>query len=173
MSDGSELIFNEVQQFRQPLLWILFCVICVITIFVIYFVLKKLTNARKKSKVVVISSVTPIVIIILIAVLLFIAKLEVQVRPGGISVRFFPLHFSFEEIPFEKIKEYRQVTFSPISDYGGWGIRYGSKGKAYIVSGEKGVLLKFKDGSDDLCIGSQQPEQLFAVLDGLKKSGSK
>jgi hypothetical protein len=39
-------------------------------------------------------------------------------------------------------------------EYGGWGIKYGKMGKAYNVSGNRGVQLEFTDGKR-LLIGSQ------------------
>ena len=149
MSNEMAILFSEVQKFRQPLLWIFLCIISII--------------------IVVVSFLLPMVIIICVGIFLFITKLEVEVRESGLFVRFFPLHLSFNKIPVENIDEYRIITYSPIKDYGGWGIRYSSKGKVYNVSGNRGVLLKFKDGSADLCIGSQKPEELYSAIDKLKK----
>ncbi|MCP4220863.1 MAG: hypothetical protein GY765_39915 [bacterium] len=168
MSDGIGLIFSEVQQFRQPLLWIVFCAICTTTILVGGLVLRKYSRSQKRNKIVALSCIMPVILILFLGIFLFITKLEVEVRRTGIGVRFFPLQLSFNEIPLDNIAEYRLLSFSPISDYGGWGIRYGGKGKAYIVSGSRGVLFKFKDGGKDLCIGSGKPEELIAAIDTLK-----
>lgn len=40
-------------------------------------------------------------------------------------------------------------------DYGGWGIRYGRKGKAFNVFGSRGLQLEFTNGKR-LLIGSQK-----------------
>ena len=50
-------------------------------------------------------------------------------------------------------------------DYGGWGIRYGrkGKGKAYSVSGNSGVLLTFNNNKTIL-IGSLDHQSLFSVI---------
>lgn len=52
----------------------------------------------------------------------------------------------FETFPFETIRNYEIKTYNPIRDYGGWGIRYGSKVKTYTVAGNKGLLFEFIDG---------------------------
>jgi hypothetical protein len=54
-------------------------------------------------------------------------------------------------------------------DYGGWGIRYGLKGKAYSISGNRGVFFAFTEGKKvrKLMIGSQIPEKL---AEAVKKS---
>jgi len=64
------------------------------------------------------------------------------------------------------------LTYSPISDYGGWGIRYGSIGKAYNVSGNRGVQLELLNG-ERILIGSQKPEELAAAIDLALKSHDK
>ena len=53
--------------------------------------------------------------------------------------------------------------YKPLSEYGGWGLRYGSSGKAYNVSGNIGIQLHFKDGST-LLIGTNKKEEVEVVL---------
>ncbi len=50
-----------------------------------------------------------------------------------------------------------------MKEYGGWGIRYGMKGMAYNVSGNRGVQLEFETGKR-LLIGSQRPEELVSQI---------
>ena len=82
------------------------------------------------------------------------------------KTRVHPFHFSFRSFPFETIQSYEVITYNPIRDYGGWGIRYGLKGTAYNVKGNRGVLLEFAEGSKvkKLMIGSQVPERLFEAV---------
>jgi hypothetical protein len=42
-------------------------------------------------------------------------------------------------------------------------VRYGPEGKAFNVSGDRGVLLELKNG-EKILIGSHQPEQLASLL---------
>jgi hypothetical protein len=55
--------------------------------------------------------------------------------------------------------------YSPIAEYGGWGLRLGlfGKGQAYNVSGDKGLQLEFTTGQR-LLIGTNKPEELNTVL---------
>jgi hypothetical protein len=57
------------------------------------------------------------------------------------------------------------ILYNPIRDYGGWGIWYGrgSKGNAYNVSGNKGVLLTTCDGAKVL-IGSRDTKVLAQTI---------
>jgi len=93
--------------------------------------------------------------------LFYSLKLITEVRNDGLYIRFFPL--SHRIIPFENIKYCEVRTYRPIKEYGGWGIRYGRKGKAYNVSGNRGVQLKLSEGKP-LLIGSQKPEELARTI---------
>jgi hypothetical protein len=49
--------------------------------------------------------------------------------------------FSWEEIEKISVREY-----SPLFEYGGWGIRRGKSGRAYNVKGNIGLQLVLKNG---------------------------
>ena len=50
-------------------------------------------------------------------------------------------------------------------EYGGWGLRLGlfGNGKAFNVSGDKGLQLEFTDNKK-LLIGTNRPEELTETL---------
>jgi hypothetical protein len=81
-------------------------------------------------------------------------------------VRFFPFHRNFKRFAFEDFGEYYAREYRPLLEYGGWGIRCGKNGKAYNVSGKKGLQIIFKNGKK-LLIGSQNPEELVAAIDSV------
>jgi hypothetical protein len=92
------------------------------------------------------------------------AKLEAQVRPDDVYVRYTPFHWSYHPIGMSRVVDLESKTYSPIKEYGGYGIRCGWGGsKAYNVKGNRGVFLKFNDGKS-LLIGSQKPEELEAAI---------
>jgi hypothetical protein len=99
-----------------------------------------------------------------ITVLFLLLKLQTYVSRDGIYVRFFPFHIRFKRFRPEDLSEYYARQYKPLWEYGGWGIRFSLRyGKAYNVSGNKGVQLVFKNGKK-LLIGSQKPEQLEAAI---------
>lgn len=101
---------------------------------------------------------------IAITALFVLLKLHTEVRPDGIYVRFFPFHIHFKRFASEDLSECYARQYKPILEYGGWGIRYSIRnGRAYNVSGNKGVQLVFDTGKK-LLIGSQNPEQLEAAI---------
>ena len=89
--------------------------------------------------------------------------LDTQVRESGVFIRFWPFHRKWVVFGFDSIQKAEASTYSPLKDYGGWGIRYGSRGKAYNVSGNKGVLLTLADGKNVL-IGSKNHEVLCSAI---------
>ncbi|MDO9069815.1 MAG: hypothetical protein Q7W05_15355 [Deltaproteobacteria bacterium] len=95
-------------------------------------------------------------------------KLITRVTSLGISVQFIPLHRKPVIFPFSDISEYSVRTYRPIMEYGGWGIKRGSGGLAYNVSGNKGLQLVLKDGKR-IMIGTQKPEQLGTNLNSAMK----
>ena len=82
------------------------------------------------------------------------AALIVEVRRDGIWVQYKGFRIK-RLIRYDEIASFEAVTYSPIGEYGGWGIRGMGKNKAYNVKGNRGVRLRFHDGSQ-LLVGSQR-----------------
>jgi hypothetical protein len=95
------------------------------------------------------------------AILLFFVSLRLQttITKDEIQVLFFPFHWKKRKYPFSTIKKMEVITYSPIGDYGGWGVRFSKNGKAFNVKGNKGLKLYFNNRKP-LLIGTQKPEEL-------------
>ncbi|MEJ5187110.1 MAG: DUF6141 family protein, partial [Candidatus Geothermincolales bacterium] len=92
-------------------------------------------------------------------------RLTVEVDGDGVVYRYFPFHRRPHRIPFSRVISVRSVTYHPIQDFGGWGIRFGlGRRKAYTVSGREGVELELQDGWRVL-LGSRRPGQLLSALE--------
>jgi hypothetical protein len=93
---------------------------------------------------------------------LITARLVTDVQPTRVSIGLRGLwparHISLSDITNAKV-----VTFQPMRDFGGYGIRSSSKGKAYLAAGIRGVRLELKNGSA-ITIGSERPEELSQAL---------
>ncbi|MCY0977835.1 hypothetical protein PGH12_15830 [Chryseobacterium wangxinyae] len=87
----------------------------------------------------------------------------------GIQVRFFPFHLQYRYFPWKKIKKVSIRSYSPITEYSGWGLRIGmfGRGKAYNISGNIGLQLVFKDGKR-LLIGTQKSAEIKQFLKNKK-----
>lgn len=89
-------------------------------------------------------------------------RLITEVHDDAVHVQFIPL-WRRRVIPFRDIRTAVACTYSPLRDYGGWGLRWGPQGQAYNVSGDRGVLLELVSGKR-LLIGSQRAEELEAAI---------
>lgn len=98
-----------------------------------------------------------------VALLIGISKLITEVRGEGLFVRFVPFHLCWRQVPLERIVRFEAVTYRPIRQYGGWGIRWVWRGKAYNARGNRGVRLDFDNGRH-LLIGSQRAEELTRAI---------
>ena len=135
-TDDQEVHFREIQQFKQRLLWILLlgASVFVVTFFGYGMIKQILFGQRWGSRPMsnlALAIVGPGTMLFMIGItyLFYSLKLITEVRNDGLYIRFFPL--AHRIIPFENIKSCEVRTYSPIKEYGGWGIRHGRKGKAY------------------------------------------
>ena len=89
-------------------------------------------------------------------------RMITEVGGDGLYIRFFPL--TKRVILYKQIESCRSRTYRPLAEFGGWGIRWGWKsGKAYNVSGNRGVQVVLADGRKIL-IGSQRPDELADAI---------
>jgi uncharacterized membrane protein (DUF441 family) len=97
-----------------------------------------------------------------VPVLFAVARLRVEVEADRIVVRFRP--FTTRTIGLDTVDRIESVTYRPLREYGGWGIKGWSRRKvAYNVRGTRGVLVTLVDGRTVL-LGSQDPEAMAAAI---------
>lgn len=160
---ASKELFHEEQQFRQP--WLMLLLGAVAALFwYLLFLQMILPHPRGTSHSAMVFAILSWVLFgIAMPLLFFKLRLITEVRPDGIYYRFCPVHFSLKRIGFTEIKHFEARTYRPMAEYGGWGIRYGGSGKAYNVSGDRGVQLELANGKR-LLFGSQRTEEFVAAL---------
>lgn len=105
------------------------------------------------------SIIGPIIIAFLwgVAWLFYNMGVIAEVYENHLIVKFNPFVKKF--IPYSDIQSCEAVTYHPIREFGGWGIRFRKGETAYTVSGNQGVRLYLKNGKKIL-IGSQKPARL-------------
>ena len=135
-----EYFFEEDQKFRQ---WWLWTIMLAMLIFI---------TALTKF------NIFSVLLLSLVLALLYFAKLRVKVSNKAIYYQFFPFHLKAYQIRLIEIESFKSISYSPITDYGGWGIRYSFRGTAYNVSGNEGVHIELKNGKKIL-FGSQRPQE--------------
>ena len=171
MSEENDLIFREVQAFSSTLRWLLVALMAVSVVIFSIGLWETITEPETTNTFVPsLLSIIAMAIPIAVTILFFILKLETEVRTDGLYVRFYPMHLRFRKFTREDLAEHYYRTYKPILEYGGWGIRcsFTGKGKAYNVSGNKGVQLVLTNGKK-LLIGSQKPDDLAAAIDQMLK----
>lgn len=158
------ITFSEKQKFRQWWLWILLAGVLIVPI-VLTLRSKPATGSMITDML--IGAAVPALIIVLFAIM----ELRTSVNADGIYYRFFPLHFHVHIIKWDEVKKAYTRPYSPIGEYGGWGIRMGlgGKGKAYNVSGNIGLQIELNTGKKIL-IGTQRPDEINTLLQQLVKA---
>ena len=151
-----ELIFFEKQKFTQSFWMWLLVVLASIAGPVISFL-----SISKIDLYILIMS-------LLIFIFMYLCELRVKLSKEGIHYQFFPMHLKSHTIKFDEIDRFEELKYSPIGDYGGWGIRHRFKGKAYNVSGNRGVKIYLKSGRHIL-FGSQRSKEFEQVLNQFMK----
>ena len=98
---------------------------------------------------------------------LFFMFLEIRMRidESGIRVVFFPFHWFYKKHRWKDIEKCYVRSSSPISEFGGWGLRYslGGYGKAYTLYGYEGIQIDFKNGKK-LFIGSRKATEIQTII---------
>ncbi|WP_199249356.1 DUF6141 family protein [[Phormidium] sp. ETS-05] len=160
--NDATLLYREVQQFRQFWIWLVLLVSSVSCLgaAVMPFFLKE---SGENVILNIILIVFGVIYGIFLPAVVYVTKLTTEVRTDGLYLSFYPILFYQIKIPYENVVKCDVKKYYPLRDYGGWGVRYGPKGKAYNVSGDRGVQLELANG-ERILIGSGNPEQLATAI---------
>jgi hypothetical protein len=161
---GSQPIYREVQRFHQKWLWMVALAAAFATFFAVVeqFLLDRDVGNHPLSDIAVL--VVCGLVGVGLPVLLWIARLIVEVHKDGVYFRFIPFHRRYQKLALDKIIKYEAVSYRPLADYGGWGIRRGKEGYAYTVSGSRGVMFGLEHGRNVL-LGSNKPEEMARAVE--------
>jgi len=148
-------MFSETQRFTQWWLWL-------ILIGSWGSLLYALATAPPQSTI---SSIISYGLGLLLPLLFWQMKLTTHIEAEGIYVRFFPFHFKEKFYAWDSISACYVRNYSPLKEYGGWGIKYSFNGNGlvYNVAGSVGLQLNFKDG-EPVLIGTQKGEEIKQLL---------
>ncbi|MDR7695169.1 hypothetical protein D1000_09500 [Riemerella anatipestifer] len=97
-------------------------------------------------------------------------RLDTTIKKDGIYVRFFPFHLKFKYYSWDSLTKSYVRQYSPLTEYGGWGLSLGlfGKGAAFNVSGDKGLQLEFSNNTK-LLIGTNKPDELTETLNKIEQ----
>jgi hypothetical protein len=160
--------YSEKQRFKQWWLWLI--MIGINALFLFAFIKQVIWSKPVGNQPMGnIGLMGMLLFVCALTVLFFYTRLETQLTEEGVVYRFFPFRRKFTIIPWDEIAEASVLEYSPIIDFGGWGVRYSltGKGKAFNVAGNKGLQLVLKN-NDRILIGTQNPETIREVLSARK-----
>ncbi len=159
-----ENLFTEKQRFNQWWLWLLLIVVngLVLYNFYKYAITGNIENTAFSFLVGI-----PFFIPLLVSFLLLSFRLDTTINEEGIYVRFFPLQIKMKYYPWNEIANCFVREYSPIGEYGGWGMRGFGKNRALNISGNKGLQIEFTD-QKRLLIGTNKPDELKSVIAGIE-----
>lgn len=108
-----------------------------------------------------------------VEILLRKMKLVTEVREDGLYYRFPPFILKFKSFTRDQIVEFEIRKYSPVKEYGGWGIRVGNRknGYAYNMSGNMGLQLVLSGGKRIL-IGTERPDALKKAMERMMNKTS-
>jgi hypothetical protein len=158
------ILHRERQRFTQPWLWLL---VLGVTVIIWGGGFQQLVLGTPFG-----NNPAPDIVLLIMLILFGIgfpllvlrARLDSEVTTDGIRIRFFPFHIRFREWTFDDIDSVEARTYSPISEFGGWGIRLGCRCMAYNVKGDQGIQLVLRTGRRIL-IGTQDPDSFMDAVD--------
>lgn len=154
--------FREEQKFH-PIFYIALILpsISVWILFILQIFFKKAVGKKPAPDYVIF--ILFLIIGVLLPYIIMKIKLITEIRGDGIYLKFVPFHFKYKYFSFSEINRAEYVTYSPVKEYGGWGIRYGKDGWAYNVKGNKGIRFYLKN-EKKLLIGTQKGEEFINIL---------
>ena len=155
--------FSEIQYFRQKWLWAIIIFFPVYSMYGIYeqIIIGNPIGEKPLSDVGLIWFT--VLIGVGLPVLFYNIRLKTRVSEEGLHYQFFPIHLKERTIPFDDIESFKARKYSPLKEFGGWGIRFGFEGKAYNVSGDEGLQLVLKNERKVL-FGSQKAKELEKAM---------
>jgi hypothetical protein len=158
---AAPLLFRETQSFRQTRLRVVTAIppVGMLVVLIWQVVLGHPLGKTPLSNASVIGWT---IFLFIIYIRLVTVRLVTEVAPGQVLIKLSGLWRS-TRIYLTTVRLVDIVTFDPIRDWGGFGIRSNKDGRAYIAGGTHGVQLTFADGEKAL-IESQTPGKLASSI---------
>ena len=157
-------IYKEEQKFGQPWIWLIYVPVTAGSLIFFAFGLHKqlilgepVGDNPMSDGGLIFAGIMVFLMMAGLTFLFYTMKLVVEIRTDGIYYRYPPLINGFRRIGREEIEKLEVREYKAIKEFGGWGIKTGTKanGKAYNVKGNIGLQLYLKNGKKVL-FGTQR-----------------
>jgi len=159
----SELNFSEIQRFRQTWLWVVFAVLSGGFLSVVI--------GQLLGKGIFAANLFPGASLLLLGGLIFLliflfykSSLSIKINRNGIYYRFIPFHWKYHKISWTDVEKVYVRKYDILTEYsGGWGVKFGSSGKAYVIGGNYGLQIDLLD-ERKILLGTQRPLELERMM---------
>ncbi len=159
---SDNLLYRETQKFGAAM-GVVLAISLAFSLGILGVIFYQLKESGKLGSDFLIPVIIVVVVMSLLESIFYFTKLVIEVRESGVFVRLYPFYRKFKEIPLDTCTSVNAVTYSPLGEYGGWGVRYTLKGKCYNCKGNQGVKLEYANGKH-IMLGTQKPQELEAAI---------
>ncbi|MDE2678587.1 MAG: hypothetical protein OXI76_11835 [Gemmatimonadota bacterium] len=119
-------------------------------------------DGMSQSAVLALVGISVALLLVLSLTVAFI-RLDVEVRADHIFIAFGPVHLIRKRIRFSEIESVRGLTYRPLVEFGGWGIRPRPRRTAWTIRGNQAVAVTLKSGRQ-IYVGSEYPQRLAGAI---------
>lgn len=148
-------IFKETQSYAGT--WVMYLIILIELPTVVLLIVFYTTSEDKQEMAIALGVVLGTMALLLLFILNL--KLETRIDRESVSFRYVPFIRKWRKYPKQEIKSIRVINYSPITDYGGWGLKGNQTTRAYSVLGDEGLLLDVGE-KKKLMIGTMKSREL-------------
>lgn len=153
-------IFKESQSYAGT--WVMYFIILVEAPTLILLIVLYFTSEDKQEMAIALGVVSCTMALLLIV--LFNIKLETRIDDKEISIRYLPFIQKWKKYPKAQIKSWEVLSYQPVMDYGGWGIKGNRTTRAYSVLGSEGLLLDVGE-KKKIMIGTTKAKELKEFME--------
>lgn len=111
------------------------------------------------------------VLLFFVAMTSIFMRLDVEVRSDHIFISFGPVHLVRRRIRYADIESVCAVTYRPMREFGGWGIRWRGRKTAWTIRGNQAVAITLRSGKK-VYVGSRFPQRLAGRIEVAMGSAS-
>ncbi len=159
------LSFHEVQRFRHPVLLVVIGLAAAVQwgLVLFYLVFGGTVGGDRPALPAIL--LPWLLLGVALPLVLWRVALVTEVTEGAVVVGFAP--FERRTVDAATVVGCRVLSYRPIRDFGGWGVRWSSGDRrAYTTGGREGVELTL-DGGQRIVIGSRRPQELDAAVSAM------
>ncbi|MBN3584547.1 hypothetical protein JYB64_19300 [Algoriphagus aestuarii] len=155
----SNQVFNEKQSYKGS--WIMYLILLTEIPTLILMLVLFITSDEKQEM-----GIALVVVILVMALSFFLIlsiSLETRIDQFGIKYKYSPFIRTWRIIPKKEIIDIQVISFNPIFDFGGYGIKSNKTTKLYNVLADEGLLVNTGE-KRKILIGTSERKKLEAFL---------